>query len=86
MLIASYALDTGNKGQALFKVLANQMDKNPNLDVRMFINVKRNHKDTTPESVLLRKFSEEFRNNIWPGQRLPKVFHDPRSLDPTPRS
>ena len=84
VLIASYALDTGTKAQALFKVLANQMDENPNLDVRMFINVKRNHKDTTPELVLLRKFSEGFRNNIWPGQRLPEVFHDPRALDPTP--
>ena len=84
VLIASYALDAGHKGRTLFQVLANQMDANPALQVRMFLNVKRPHKDTNPESVLLRQFAEEFRNQIWPGQRLPEVFHDPRALDSTP--
>lgn len=81
ILIASYAIDTGKKGQSIFKELANHMDVNPDLDVRMFINVNRPYKDTTPESILLRKFSEEFRNNFWPGHRLPNVFYDPRALD-----
>jgi phosphatidylserine/phosphatidylglycerophosphate/cardiolipin synthase-like enzyme len=56
------------------------MDTNSALQVRMFLNIKRPYKSTTPESVILREFSETFRNQIWPGQRLPEVFHDPRSL------
>lgn len=84
VLIASYALDTGHKSRTLFQVLADRMDTNPALQVRMFLNIKRSHKDNTPDSVLLRKFAEEFQHNIWPGQRLPEVFHDPRALDPTP--
>lgn len=84
VLIASYALDTGQKSRTLFQILADRMDTSPALQVRLFLNIKRPHKDTTPNSILLRQFAEEFRQKIWPGQRLPEVFHDPRALDPTP--
>ncbi|MEO0373173.1 MAG: DISARM system phospholipase D-like protein DrmC [Cyanobacteria bacterium P01_A01_bin.17] len=84
VLISSYALDKGAKSRALFEVLAERMDENPSLQVRMFLNIKRPHKDTTPEPVLLRQFVESFRNQLWPGQRLPEVFHDPRALAITP--
>jgi phosphatidylserine/phosphatidylglycerophosphate/cardiolipin synthase-like enzyme len=56
------------------------MDENPELQVRMFLNVKRKYQDTTPASVLLRQFAETFRHKVWPGQRLPEVFHDPRTM------
>jgi phosphatidylserine/phosphatidylglycerophosphate/cardiolipin synthase-like enzyme len=46
----------------------------------MFLNVQRPHQNQEPESVLLRRFTDTFRKDIWTGNRLPEVFHDPRSL------
>lgn len=83
VLIASYALDDGKKGQNLFKTLAEKLDAIPTFQVRMFLNVKRSYLEKTPSSVLLRGFSEHFRQKVWPGQRLPDVFYDPRSLTPS---
>ena len=81
MLVASYAVDKGKKAESLFGHLAERMDREPDLEVRFFLNVHRkNHRDETPESVLLRQFADTFRHQIWPGERLPAVFHDPRSL------
>ncbi|MFM7470305.1 MAG: DISARM system phospholipase D-like protein DrmC [Nodosilinea sp.] len=80
VLISSFAIDQGAKGHELFRPLAEQMDTNSNLSVRMFLNVKRPYNNKTPVSTLLRQFSENFRKHVWPGQRLPEVFHDPRAL------
>ena len=80
VLISSFAIDKGQKAFELFKVLAEQMDTNPKLSVRMFLNVNRPHHSEVPASTLLREFANTFRQDIWPGQRLPEVFHDPRSL------
>ena len=80
VLIASYALDTGSKAKALFGHLAARMDAEPDLQVRLFVNVHRKHRDMTADAVLLREFADTFRDKIWPGERLPQVFHDPRSL------
>lgn len=81
VLISSFAIDQGSKGRELFRPLADQMDANPSLSVRMFLNVKRQYNDKTAASSLLQKFSESFRSQVWPGQRLPEVFHDPRALE-----
>ncbi|MBD1858641.1 phospholipase [Leptolyngbya sp. FACHB-1624] len=81
VLISSFAIDPGAKGKELFRPLANRMDATPGLSVRLFLNVKRQRNDTTPTATLLRQFSEHFRKHIWAGQRLPEVFHDPRSLE-----
>lgn len=88
VLISSFALDKGYKGKELFQPLAERMDTNPSLNVRMFLNVKRNVRDSTPSTTLLRRFAEDFCNHIWPGKRMPEVFHDPRSLsvDPGPKA
>ncbi len=81
LLVASYAVDKGKRAESLFGSLAERMDREPELEVRFFLNVHRkSHKDETPESVLLREFADTFRHEIWPGERLPQVFHDPRSL------
>ena len=80
VLIASYALDSGSKADALLGALAKRMDSEPDLRVRVFVNVHRRHKDETAEAVLLREFADAFRDQIWPGDRLPEVFYDPRSL------
>ena len=80
VLIASYALDSGSKAEALFGALAKRMDSESDLRVRLFVNVHRKHKDETAEAVLLREFADAFREQMWPGDRLPEVFYDPRSL------
>ncbi len=80
VLVASYALDTGSKAEALFGLLAARMDVEPDLHVRLFLNVHRKHRDETSDVVLLREFADAFCNEVWPGTRLPEVFHDPRSL------
>ena len=86
ILISSFSVDQGPKGHALFRPLAQRMDANPDLRVRMFLNVQRKYQDTTPATVLLQRFTEIFRNHVWPGQRLPEVFHDPRTMLMTERS
>lgn len=80
VLISSFAIDKGKKARELFGVLAERMDANLELQVRMFLNVHRPYKSEAPDSTLLREFADTFRKEIWPGQRLPEVFHDPRSL------
>ena len=80
VLVASYAFDTGSKGRALFETLAGRMDAEPDLRVRLFVNVQREYRDETADAVLLREFADSFRHDLWPGERLPEVFYDPRSL------
>jgi phosphatidylserine/phosphatidylglycerophosphate/cardiolipin synthase-like enzyme len=53
---------------------------NPALRVRMFLNVQRPHGNEEPETVLLKRFMDTFRRDIWVGNRLPEIFYDPRSL------
>jgi len=80
VLVATYALDQNAKADALFQTLADRMDANPKLSVQFFANLMRPHNSTIPEKQLVKDFSDRFRHHIWPGQRLPKVFYDPRSL------
>ncbi len=80
LLLASYVVDEGKKARFLFEPLAAAMDVNPGLRVQFYLNVKRGHRDKRPDSVLLREFAERFRDKVWSGNRLPEVYHDPRSL------
>lgn len=80
VLISSFAIDKGEKARKLFQVLAERMDANPELYVQMFLNIQRPHHSEVPESVLLREFAHTFRRDIWPGERLPEVYYDVRSL------
>lgn len=69
------------EGRAIFEALAARMDAAPGLSVRFFLNVARPWGDTaTSDAELLRAFAEDFRGRQWPGQRLPEVFYDRRSL------
>lgn len=81
VLVSSFALDKGGKARDLFGGLAARMDGEPELNVRMFVNIKREHGSEVAESVLVREFAETFRKDIWPGKRLPEVFYDPRAVE-----
>jgi len=82
VLVAGFAV---YQGKTVFKVLADRMDAEPSLDVRMFLNIERKYGDTTVVAELLKLFADRFRAQQWPGQRLPTVFYDPRALEPTER-
>ena len=82
VLIASYALDAGDKAVSLFGELAERMDTNADLDVTVCANVHRKHQDDTPATTLVRSFAKRFRSDVWPGERLPAVYYDPRSVEP----
>jgi len=79
LLLSSYAIDRGQKASDLFRPLATQMDVYPELEVAFHINVPRRRGDTTSSQVLLQKFANSFCQ-LWTGQRLPKLYYDPRSL------
>jgi phosphatidylserine/phosphatidylglycerophosphate/cardiolipin synthase-like enzyme len=81
VLISSYAIDKGNSAKALFGKLAIKMDQDYKLTVRMFLNIQRKFKNPTASEVLIRDYAQRFQQEIWPGQRLPEVFYDPRSLE-----
>ena len=80
VLITTYALDGGSKAEALFGELGQKMDANPALAVRLVANVQRPHHNQDSDAHLLRQFVRRLRDEVWPGQRLPEVFYDPRSL------
>lgn len=87
LLLANYAFDQPStdeareRARALWSPLAANMDANPQLRARMFVNVGREWKDTTNNNeALIAAFVRRFEDDLWPGQRLPELFHDPRAL------
>jgi phosphatidylserine/phosphatidylglycerophosphate/cardiolipin synthase-like enzyme len=87
LLLANYAFDHPRsddaraRARSLWAPLAQNMDANPMLRVRMFVNVGRDWNDTTSEdATLIRDFVARFRGDLWPGERMPELFHDPRAL------
>jgi len=78
ILVAGFAV---YQGREIFRRLAERMIEIPTLRVRLFLDVRRPHGDTTVGSELLWKFVTRFRTKEWPGEQLPELFYDPRSLD-----
>lgn len=81
VLVSSFAVYQGN---ALFQPLADQMDRDPNLRVRIFLDVHRGAGDTSADSELVQRASLHFQKHEWPGTRLPEVYFYPRSLEMNP--
>jgi phosphatidylserine/phosphatidylglycerophosphate/cardiolipin synthase-like enzyme len=84
VLVATFAL---YKGKSIFRVLAERMDEVPDLDVRLFLNVQRkpSAKAALAEDVL-QNFAKRFQQKEWPGKRRPRVYYDPRALDPSQKA
>jgi len=78
VLVAGFAV---YQGRTVFKRLAERMDEVPQLQVKLFLNVHRQMSVTSPAEELLREFAQRFRTKEWPGEKLPELYHDPRSLD-----
>jgi phosphatidylserine/phosphatidylglycerophosphate/cardiolipin synthase-like enzyme len=77
VLVAGYAV---YQGREVFRSLADRMAQRPGLKVRMFLDVHRHPADSSPPSELLERFAHRFRTHDWPGERLPELFYDPRSI------
>lgn len=81
VLVAGYAV---HQGMRVFARLAENMDGNAGLEVRIFTNIARPRGDARSESELVRVFADRFRGEQWPrGSRLPRVLYDPRALSQT---
>jgi len=78
VLVAGFAV---YQGRTIFKPLAERMDEFPDLEVTFFLDVQRPHGDTSASSEILQRFAHRFKTNEWPGDRLPTVYYDPRSLE-----
>jgi phosphatidylserine/phosphatidylglycerophosphate/cardiolipin synthase-like enzyme len=77
VLVSGYAIF---QGKQVFASLAKRMLEVETLRVRLFLNVARTHQSVASGSQLLHSFASEFRNEQWPGPRLPEIFYDPRSI------
>ncbi|MEQ9399451.1 MAG: DISARM system phospholipase D-like protein DrmC [Longimicrobiales bacterium] len=76
--ISSYTYFDGPKA---FKVLGAQMDRTPELETTLLLNIQRKAGDATASDDLVRRFADRFWSNDWPGERRPRVFYDPRALE-----
>lgn len=84
VVLTSYVLDKGPTTRELLSALSERMEIRPTLRVRLYVNVSRPYGNEESDAVLLRRFADDFKQDIWPGRRLPEVYYDPRALDRTP--
>jgi phosphatidylserine/phosphatidylglycerophosphate/cardiolipin synthase-like enzyme len=49
--------------------------------VTLLLNIQRRWGDTTKSEHLVGEFAHTFWHKAWPGQRRPRVYYDPRSLE-----
>ncbi|MCC7137592.1 MAG: phospholipase [Planctomycetes bacterium] len=80
VLIASFALDGGEKARAIFHPLAARLDRGDPLDVTVVVNVHPSADVSRAPEAVIADFARRFRADIWPGRLLPRVLYDPRSL------
>jgi hypothetical protein len=78
VLVAGFAV---YQGRAVFKRLVERMAERPDLRVRLFLDVQRQPADTSSDTEVVRRFAHRFRTQEWPGESLPELYYDPRSLD-----
>ena len=76
---STYAYFDGPKA---FEVLARRMETMQALGVTLLLNIQRKRGDTTASEQLVRRFADHFWKSDWPGSSRPRVFYDPRALDP----
>lgn len=69
-------------GPRAFDVLARRMDLKPDLRVTLLLNIQRRRGDAASPDELVRRFADRFWGTDWPGSSRPRVYFDPRSLEP----
>ena len=71
-----------HQGKSVFKTLAARLDNDNPFEATLCIDIRRRPGDTSLGREIVRRFANEFVRNEWPGSRLPRVYYDPRSLEP----
>jgi len=79
LLVSTYAFFDGPKA---FDVLARRMEAAIGIQVTVLLNIQRKRGDTTAAEHLVRRFADHFWTVEWPGSARPRVFYDPRALEP----
>lgn len=75
-----------HQGKSVFKELADRIDNDDSFEATLCIDVRRQHGNTSLDKEIIRRFANEFVRDEWPGNRLPRVYYDPRSLQPIGRA
>jgi hypothetical protein len=78
VVVAGFAV---YQGKEVFRRLAERMSERPELNVRLFLDVHRLSGDASVPDEVVRRFVQRFRTHEWPGERLPELRYDPRSLE-----
>lgn len=68
------------QGKDLFKEIAQKLDNDDDFDVRFFVDIRREG-STAPDAEILIKFKRDFKKKQWPGEKLPTIYYDPRTLE-----
>ena len=77
VLISTYAFYGGRE---IFQMLAERMDADLTLSVRIFVNIERKPDESCHRSEIVSRFLYQFREHHWPAQsRLPELYYDVRS-------
>lgn len=77
VLLVGYAV---YQGKRLFERLASRMEETKDLRVWLCLDIARKQGDTSASSEIVLRFSRDFKDNHWPGKRLPELLYDTRSL------
>lgn len=71
-------------GKRAFEILASRMDAVPELEVTLLLNIRRDERFPDSRHHAVQRAADFLWNRDWPGGRRPRVFYDPRALDPDP--
>lgn len=82
LLVSTYALDEGAKGENLLAILRTRMMVRPELDVRFYVNLGRGYGDERPASTILGEHVRRLSEMVLTWEPRPKVFYDRRALEP----
>ena len=74
-----------HQGKSVFKTLADRLDNDDSFDAILCVDIRRQRGDTSLAREIVQRFANDFVRDEWPGNRLPLVYYDPRSLEPTGR-
>ena len=79
VVVVGYAV---YQGQQVFKALADRMKEKRDLDVNLYIDIKRPLNETTVSELIVKRFYKHFIENEWPLDRpVPKIFYYAPSLE-----
>lgn len=82
VIVASYGLDLWKTEGTLFRPLAENWAARPELQVRLYVDIKRPRDNQDSPGSLQAEFRQRFWKNVWPWEPKPEVFFDPRAQAP----